>query len=181
MKRRFDLEFEGIESVWLEFNFPRSSPILVCFVYRAPLEPTCISYLTLLEDMISRANSQVNAKSIVTGDLNFYLLDSPRPYSTKSFFSIFKSFGYEQLITKATRPISNSHLDHLFVSHTDFVVQPGTLQLCTSDHLPVYVCWKFRSGYCRPFGHKRFSFRSHKKFCVDSFVHDLSLLPWNTI
>ena len=45
----------------------------------------------------------------------------------------------------------------------------------------MYISWKFRSGYCRPFGHKSFSFRSHKNFCVDSFVHHLSLLPWNAI
>ena len=88
VKRRFDLELEGIESIWLEFNFPRSSPILVCFVYRAPSE--FISYLTLLEDMISRANFQVNTKFIVTGALNFDLLGSPRPCSTKSFFNIFQ-------------------------------------------------------------------------------------------
>ena len=36
VKRRSDLEIEGVETIWLELQFPRSKSRLFCFVYRPP-------------------------------------------------------------------------------------------------------------------------------------------------
>ena len=52
--------------------------------------------------------------TVVLGDLDFDLLEMPRPSATKNYLNIFQTLGFEQLITKATRAISNSLLDHIF-------------------------------------------------------------------
>ncbi|EDO35533.1 predicted protein [Nematostella vectensis] len=170
-KRRVDLEFEGIEAIWLELLFHRSSPCFACFIYRRPSSTS--AYIALLDE--------ISQQVMVLGDLNFDLLERPLPAPTKQYLSIFDSLGYQQLITKSTRPISNSLLDHIFVSSSDFVIEADTISNTASDHLPIFVAWKLKAGYTRPTGHKVLRFRSRKNFCIESFMHDLSLVPWSTL
>ena len=126
---------------------------------------------------------QIESKvqTIVLGDLNFDLLETPRPSPTKHYLSLFQSLGFDQLITKPTRPISNSLLDHIFVSHKDFVLQSGTLPIFLSDHLPVFVCWKSRCSFSKQSGHKILHIRFRKTLSIDTFLNDLSCAPWNTL
>ena len=90
VKRRSDLELEGIECIWLELHFPRSRPCLICFVYRPPSSNP--AYTTLLEDMLSHSDSQ-GLQTIIIGDLNFDLLETPRPCPTKHFGFFQASFS----------------------------------------------------------------------------------------
>ena len=127
VKRRSDLEIEGVETIWLELQFPRSKSRLFCFVYRPPSANA--AFTGLLEEMLSHSDCK-NLCTVVLGDLNFDLLEMPRPSATKNYLNIFQTLGFEQLITKATRPISNSLLDHIFVSQKDFVTDSLELYRC---------------------------------------------------
>ncbi|XP_048581135.1 uncharacterized protein LOC125561258 [Nematostella vectensis] len=132
--------------------------------------------------MFSHASSAISQQVVVLGDLNFDLLERPLPAPIKQYLSIFDSLGYQQLITKSTRPISNSlWSSHIFVSSSDFVIESDTVSNTANDHLPIFVAWKLRAGYSRPTGHKVLRFRSRKNFCTESFMHDLSLVPWSTL
>ena len=50
-----------------------------------------------------------------------------------------------------------------------------------SDHLPVFVSWKFRSIKSKLPGHKTITFRSTKNVSIDNFLSDLDRVPWNTL
>ena len=124
--------------------------------------------------MLSHSDCK-NLFTVVLGDLNFDLLEMPRPSATKNCLNIF------QLITKATRPISNSLLDHIFVSQKDFVTDSGTLPLSLSDHLPIFVSLNSRSNIFKQPGHKTLHIRSRKSLSIDAFIDDLSCAPWSTL
>ncbi|XP_068697561.1 uncharacterized protein [Montipora foliosa] len=130
--------------------------------------------------MLSHSDCK-NLFTVVLGDLNFDLLEMPRPSATKNYLNIFQTLDFEQLITKATRPISNSLLDHIFVSQKDFVTDSGTLPLSLSDHLPIFISLNSRSNIFKHPGHKTLHIRSRKSLSIDAFIDDLSCAPWSTL
>ena len=138
------------------------------------------AFTGLLEEMLSHSDCK-NSFTVVLGDLNFDLLEIPRPSATKNYLNLFQTLGFEQLITKATRPISNSLLDHIFVSQKYFVTDSGTLPLSLSDHLPIFVSLNSRSNIFKQPGHKTLHIRSHKSLSIDAFIDDLSCAPWSTL
>ena len=66
VKRRSDLEIEGVETIWLELQFPRSKSRLFCFVYRPPSANA--AFTGLLEEMLSHSDCK-NLFTVVRGDL----------------------------------------------------------------------------------------------------------------
>ena len=168
---------DGIEYIWLELHFPRSRSCQVCFVYRPPSYKAV--FTGLLEEMLSSSDCQ-GIQSLVLGDVNFDLLETPRPSATKDYKNVFQALGFQQLITKVTRPISNSLLDHIFVSNKDFFIDFGTIPLSLSDHLPVFVTWRTTSNFKR-LVYKIIHFRSRKSISIDNFVDDLSRTPWTSL
>ncbi|XP_068723783.1 uncharacterized protein [Montipora capricornis] len=177
VKRRSDLEIEGVETIWLELQFPRSKSRL--FVLFTDIPPQML----LLRVFWKKCYLTQTAKTylVVLGDLNFDLLEMSRPSATKNYLNISQTPGFEQLITKATRPILNSPLDHIFVSQKDFVTVPGTLPLSLSDRLPIFVSLNSRSNIFKQPRHKTLHIRSRKSLSIDAFIDDLSCAPWNTL
>ena len=141
------------------------------------LDPSANAAFTgLLEEMLSHSDCK-NLFTVVLGDLNFDLLEMPRPSATKNYLNIFQTLRFEQSITKATRPISSSLLDHIFVSQKDFVTDFGTLLLSLSDHLPIFVSLNSRSNIFKQPGQKTLHIRSQNLLSIDAFIDDLSCAP----
>ena len=128
------LEVIGLESVSLQLQFKNSKPCLFTFVYRPPSANA--SYYDLMDSLLTLIDC-TKYQSVILGDFNINLLDNS--VSNTRFIQLFKSLNYEQLITVATRPISNSLLDHIYSNRKGNILKSGTLSLSLSDHLPIFI------------------------------------------
>ena len=172
-------KLEGSRPFGLNFNSAIKSH--ACFVLFTDLDPSANAAFTgLLEEMLSHSDCK-NLFTVVLGDLNFDLLEMPRPSATKNYLNIFQTLRFEQSITKATRPISSSLLDHIFVSQKDFVTDFGTLPQSLSDQIPIFVSLNSRSNIFKQPGQKTLHIRSRKLLSIDAFIDDLSCAPWSTL
>ena len=71
-KRRYDLEDENIETVWIELVFRSSANILICMLYRPPNAP--INWLEYFHSALDKAYNE-NKEMLALGDINIDFLN----------------------------------------------------------------------------------------------------------
>ena len=71
-KRRYDLEDENIETVWIELVFKSSANILICMLYRSPNAP--INWLEYFHSALDKAYNE-NKEMLALGDINIDFLN----------------------------------------------------------------------------------------------------------
>ena len=176
ISRGNDLKMPGIETIWLELRYPRSRPCLFSFVYRPPSADA--SFFKRMDSILAKVDCN-NYRTCLLGDFNIDLFSKSALH--KWFIALTKAYSFHQLITNATRPVSETLLDLVLVSNGDNVLKSGTLSLSLSDHLPIYVSLKSRAIKVQSEGHKPVFFRSKKFFSVNTFLADLECLPWSAM
>ena len=134
VKRRYDLESEKIESIWLELKTSHASPVLIGFVYRHPSEPIC--WYDTFHDLLDNTCLK-NRKLLLLGDFNIDENSSIHPLwqATKDIYSL------KQLVTTCTRidprTGSSTLLDHIYTNSKEHVVNIHTWSVSFSDHNPI--------------------------------------------
>ena len=70
-ERRKDLEMKGMEAIWIEVCFPKTTSILIFFMYKPPENSRHLvkNFVNKFENMIEIANYE-NKEIILAGDLN---------------------------------------------------------------------------------------------------------------
>ena len=131
-------ELQGtlIESLWVEFKFKKSKPLLVSCVYRPP--KSNISWFESFEFQLHSAYN-LGLCTVMTGDFNLDILNDKIPIWSE----MYASFNFTQLLDVPTRiTISSAKLlDHIYVSDTASVSSCFISNVSLSDHFPVGVVW----------------------------------------
>ena len=109
-KRRQGLEFQGLESIWLELKL-KSKTILFGIFYRPPNSSNEI--LETIDDSIDLALDNDVSDVIITGDFNLNFLDSA---SRNKLLSIVNQYSLCQIIEEPTHfaETSSSIIDLFF-------------------------------------------------------------------
>ena len=120
-RRRYDLEVNDIECVWLELKVNHKR-ILFGVFYRPPNSNTAV--LSCIQDSIALAVDTQIKDIVVTGDFN---LDWLKPASRLKIDNICMQFGVSQLISEPTNftESSQSIIDLFFVSSPNLVSISG--------------------------------------------------------
>lgn len=140
--RRYDLEINRLECIWIELVLHKNKHILFGVFYRPPSSDTI--YNNLIEDSIGLAVDTNIADIIITGDFNYNALGPHR-----NILSITHQFNLEQLVTEPTHFTENSAsiLDLILVSNKNSILLSGVgehfLEQDQRYHIPIYGLLKF--------------------------------------
>ena len=134
--RRFDLESDSVECMWIELKHSKHAPYLIGIFYRKP--EGSVSVLNFLEEQIERA-SLLSNNIIVMGDFNCNMLTENN--LSDKVKEICDLYCMSQLIQSPTRitPFSSTLIDLILVSKCLGSLTSGVQSLGLSDHSLVYV------------------------------------------
>ena len=117
LKRKFNIEAHGIESIWVEVCFKGCKPVLFGFLYRNPAEK--VDWHDRFNDMMDSAILE-NKEIILFSDFNIDLL-TPKPKWKRNYETV----GLELLNDLPTRITKNkqSLIDHIYASSTQHITE----------------------------------------------------------
>ena len=104
------------------------------------------------------------------------------PNSTvKQLDSLYKLFGYTQIIHDATRvtPSTSTLIDHIATNNNSNISHSGVLKTTFSDHYMDFCARKLRGAFKKE--HKYIMSRKMNKFNQTDFMLDVINIPWETI
>ena len=173
--RRFDLESDEIELMWLEIKQVNTKSLFVGVTYRKPSQHN--SFFDILEGEIERVMS-ISNNVILLGDFNCNMLTEN--VLSRKLNELCISLQMRQIIEQPTRtnPYSSTLIDLILTSNTEVIVQSGVQPIGFSDHSLVYLVMK---GNCRLLKPKISKIRSFRAFDADNFKKDLSEVDWEKI
>ena len=139
-KRRFDLENDNLENIWVEVFIKHSKSILISCLYRPPEGSNYLlrNFNELFENNINKASTMHNNKEIIVlGDLNVCYLKHKSNTINKDIKSIFTLYGFKQLITKATRTTqtTKSLIDLITSNQPTYITETDVFPTSISDHM----------------------------------------------
>ena len=138
--QRLDFQSDDIESIWLEFIQPHTSALFVCILYRPP--NMLVNWYDTFEKQIYLASCYTQ-NIIIMGDVNIdFHKDVPHRWS-----QLYKSYNLTQIIDEPTRvtEASMTLIDHIYVTHSEYVQASGICKVSLSDHFGIGLCWKSSS------------------------------------
>ena len=132
-KRRYDIEKDEIEAIWIEVLIPNSKSVLICSAYRPPSAPT--RWVHHLVDELHMATSCEDNELWLLGDFNIcYKTDPPSYWSTA-----LEEFNLSQMILTPTRVNAKSCtlIDHIYTNRPDAMCETNVPIISLSDHYPI--------------------------------------------
>ena len=84
-----------------------------------------------------------------------------------------------QHVTVATRPKSNTCLDHVYTTHGNFISDIIVPNIGIADHLPVFFCRKYMK-IKKEFRHKTINYLDLKNLNLEALLEDLRNSPWDS-
>ena len=142
--RRYDLELNRLECIWIQIKLHNKRNVLYGVFYRPPSSDSV--YSSLVEDYIGLAIDSTISDVIVTGD--FYL-NTLNPIQSRKVESICKQFDMTQCIEEPTHFIENSAtiVDLLFITNKDSILTTGVGEPCLDlnirYHCPIFAVFNF--------------------------------------
>ena len=173
VRRLYNLEKFGVETIWLEVKFGKSKPIKVGFIYKNPCEPA--NWIDRFSSMMDAASLDA-METILLGDFNVNLL-----HPNNKWLKTFSTYGLKQIIDTPTRLQSHTLIDHIYVTNAANIKELGVPVLGCSDHLPTCITWKKKSVKIPKIFHKEIRYRSFAKFNEHNFLTDLINSPINNV
>ena len=168
--RRADIENPAIESIWIELKLHSTNSILIGTYYRPP--NSNIEYQNLIETTISQAIS-TGKEVYVLGDLNYNMLCVRKAQFVRQLCIQHNL----QVIESTTRITENSSslLDIVLTNNPQNVKESRVISHGLSDHSFICIVRKLFRPKIPP---KMVTFKSCKKFDIDSFIEDLHQVDW---
>ena len=175
--RRFDLECNSVEILWLELcPYKSKRSMLFAGCYRPPSSTKVDD--KKFEESIETA--YLSGKEIIlTGDFNINMIEgNPRKHILTK---VLKTMHFDQLITAVTRPVSGTCLDHIYAKRSKNITDMLVLSYALSDHLPTFAVRKyFKQSQQDKQEHKAIKYRNIKGIDDKAFKSTLANSPWNT-
>ncbi|XP_057302635.1 uncharacterized protein LOC130636806 [Hydractinia symbiolongicarpus] len=172
-QRRYDLETEGIEGIWMEILIPNTKSILLCSVYKPPDNSKYIdiNFDAKLNDMITTVTDE-GKECLITGDLNCNYL---KPNDHVDIKDIFATNGFKQMIKEATRSISKTLIDIFLTTDSTKISKSFVDANSISDHDLVGIV---RKMHVKKYASRKLFTRDYSKFNKDLFKNELRNVPW---
>ncbi|MCG8034833.1 MAG: hypothetical protein JAZ03_22035 [Candidatus Thiodiazotropha taylori] len=174
--RRYDLEHDSLECIWLEVKPTNSKPFLVAYVYRPP--KSTIQWNDYFEESLEKACS-LELEMYLLGDFNRDLLNDQ---VGKSWLDYTETFGITQYVREATRVTNSSKtlIDHIYSNFSENITFVDVPKIGLSDHFPIFFTRKMNSVLPKT-EHHTITYRSFKNFDENKFISDLQSVPWEII
>ena len=140
VKRRFHLENEQVEAIWLElcpFNSKRS--LILGSIYRPPSSKKDDDIA--IESNVERI-SMFNKETIIVSDINIDY-KSENVYNKHRISKRLRSLHFKQLVDFVTRPVSKTCPDHVYCHQPQHFKSVTSQNIGLADHLPVFVVSKY--------------------------------------
>ena len=157
VKRRRDLEYQHIESLWLEIKQDKSTPLLICFIYRNPSSNSeWQDQFQIMMDKIPDKKYEL----LMLGDFN---IDLHKPQ--QSWNTLTSLLGLKQLITDYTRVTHTSKtiIDHIYTNNIHKVKNINVISSSISDHFLIQCTYHKRLLKRPPKEHSYIKHRCYKK------------------
>ena len=106
VQRRNDIEDANIETIWLEVSFPKTKPLLLCYIYRPP--NAHVSWFHYFNIELERATT-FNHDIILTGDFNIDILSSHKSYTAERLNDMMQLNNLTEIVKEHTRVTDISH------------------------------------------------------------------------
>ena len=170
--RRFDLEMDEIEAIWIEIIQKNSKNFVVGSVYRPP---DSSHYLpTNFEDLLADALIAVNEafrEVILMGDINANYLDKN---SCKELKCVLSSNGFKQLVKSPTRVTKETRtlIDVILTTREENIAKTIVAPLSLSDHDLIGCVRKVNHQKVDP---RTITCRNYSKYDPEALKRELSL------
>ena len=177
-KRRYDLERNRLENIWVEIKFFSSRNVLYGVFYRPPNADSV--YNSLIEDSISLAVDTGIPDIIIMGDFNWNSLQNQSNRKTES---VCNQFNLVQCIEEPTHFTENSSsiIDLLFVANKDSILTSGVgepcLDLSIRYHCPIFGVFNFLKAKCKSIKRKIWQYQNGN---YDQLRQNLSEIDWDS-
>ena len=174
-KRRLDLENNKIECIWLDIKTNTATSVLVCIIYRNPIETS--QWLDNFETMIDSIPDK-DYEIIIEGDFNIDLNKSQPVWNNMT-----TSLGLYQLIKDFTRVTETSEkiIDHIYTTNKDKTYDAKVIKSGISDHFMISCNYIHKLPKASNKGHTSIQYRCYKKFNNITFLADVSELPFDNV
>ena len=176
-KRRYDLECERIECVWLEILPTNSKSFLIGNIYRHPNETVHWN-----EEFDNHLDKVLGCEKEIylMGDFNRDLMQDN---IKQSWLEYMESFGLHQIVNMPTRVTDQSAtlIDHIYSNTYANILTSVVPKLGLSDHFPIFVSRKTNGASDVKNTHYTISYRSFKNFDENKFIDELQSTPWDII
>ena len=176
-KRRYDLECERIECVWLEIFPTNCKSFLIGNIYRHPNET--VNWNEGFDNYLDKV-LECEKEMYLMGDFNRDLMQTN---IKQSWVEYMESFGLHQIVNMPTRVTDQSAtlIDHIYSNTHANILTIAVPHLGLSDHFPVFVSRKTNGSCDVKNTHYTISYRSFKNFDENKFIDDLKSTPWDII
>ena len=177
-QRRTDLEYDGVEAIWLEIFIKNARSLLVCNIYRPPITSKYLhpEFETVFEDMINTSMCE-DKQTILVGDMNADYLQQSKDRNIKRIIS---TNGLKQLIKKPTRVTKDSStlIDIIATSHEQNILKTMTYANSISDHDLVGMIMKKNNRKFKP---RTIYTRNFAKYNEANYKENLRNLDWENV
>ena len=177
-QRRFDLENNEIESIWIEIKYPACKPFLLNFVYRPP--DSKLTWIEAFENQFDKID-HLDLEVHILGDfnINFLSSNSVTKYNNKRWDHTISKYGLAQMINSPTRITKSSStiIDHIYSTRPDLISDVHVPLFSISDHYPVCFTRSTCNLKSKQSKHENIKYRSFKSFSEPLFCDDLAKSP----
>ncbi len=177
-KRRYDLETDNIESIWLEIFIAKSKSILIATFYRPPESSVYLpnDFNKTFNDMLLNGTKE-NKEIIILRDFN---ADYLKPNDNKEIKGIFQLFGFKQLIKTATRITKESStlIDLIATNNPQSISKSNVFATSISDHDMVGCIRKINHFKYSP---KVITRRNYATYNVNNMNNDFEAVDWEPV
>ena len=173
-----------IETVCIEVVFNKSKLYFIS-VYRPPGNHPSLSnkelFASFMESFSNLLGSVDTKDCYILTDSNVNLLSLSNSSQSLDFLDLLLSYGFLNLITKATRFSKNSFslIDQIFTNKKSLSFSSGIILNDLSDHLLTFTCLDFKKG-CKP-APKFKKCRDFSDRNLNQFKDNLSSLSWERV
>lgn len=174
-KRRYDLETDGIESIWVEIKPDYVKPFLLNFVYRPPSSKA--AWVHLFELQLDQIDS-IGLETHILGDFNLdtFLDCNEWKFHSTQWSDLVSNHGLKQLIKSPTRitKTSSTLIDHIYTNRAELISEVLVPCYSISDHFPIAFTRSTQENVLKRGHHKVIRYRCFKNFDKMLFCHDLA-------
>ena len=176
--RRYDMENDDIETIWLQLNFPYTKPILINFVYRPP--NSISGWIDIYEKQMLMADCS-NLQWCAMGDFNIEF-HPPETFNITKWMQVIRDLGLTQMIKLPTRVTKRTStiIDHVYTNDENLINEVLVPEIGISDHYPIAVTIGGKTQKINK-SFNIITYRSFKHFNNENFLNDINSLNFDSI
>ena len=177
LDRLSSISSAGFHQLWLSVQIQKCKSFIICTAYKPPDCTLDCFDEEFAESFVSASTLKKDIYILL--DLNCNVISSSDS-GAKALQNFCSSFNLKQLVNQPTRitESSTSLIDVVLVTNKSMVKNVGVTPVSISDHHLVHITLTFMKIFSKPV---YISFRSYKHHDADSFVQDISDVPWTVI